>query len=258
VLGQERHQLVALAGLAPAPLGVLLEPCILTHLRRATRTAGPWATVAKRRTRTTWTARTTVAKRRTWAARTTGPIPERRTRTTRATGPIPERWARATRTPIAKRRARTRGHTRHRWHAALKGCTLAAAFWPAEPLATARRATTAAVAAAALAATGAPTTGTTAATAATRPDRHVAAPSIVVVHPTTVHALASATALTVAIGAHLHDDRRTFVLHWRGRGWGDAKLLEICKLLQQRFLKTLSHPFSYYARAVPSIRAGSR
>ena len=48
---QERHQLIALTGLAPASLGGLLEPRILAHLRRATRT------------------RTTVAHRR--AARTT-------------------------------------------------------------------------------------------------------------------------------------------------------------------------------------------
>jgi hypothetical protein len=33
--------------------------------------------------------------------------------------------------------------------------------------------------------------------------------------------------------------------------------LEIRKLLQQRFLKTLGHPFSYCARAVPTFRARS-
>jgi hypothetical protein len=81
---------------------------------------------------------------------------------------------------------------------------------------------------------------------------------IVVVHATTVDALASATALTVVVRAHLHDDRRPFVFERRRRGWGDSELLEICELLQQRFLESLSHPFSYCARAVPALRARSR
>jgi hypothetical protein len=166
---EQRHQLVALTGLAPSALGSLLETGILAHLRRAARTTGTTrtqATVAERWARATGAARTT----------------ELRARAARAT----KLWTRA----------------RNAWHRrrqALKSCTIPATIWPSEAL-TARSAT-AAIWAAALAATTATTTRTTwsATPAAARPDRHVAAPTVVVVHPTTVHALASATALTVVL-----------------------------------------------------------
>jgi len=237
VLRQQRHQLVALARLTTAPLGVLLEPGILAHLRWATRT-----TIAEWRTRTTRATRTTIAERRARATRAT--IGERRARTTR---PTAERRARATRA----------AHTRNRRHSALKGRALAATIGPTEPLTAARRATTATVTAAALTATATTTAATTgAATTATWPNRHVAATAVVVVHPATVHALASATALAVAIRAHLHHNRRS-IINRGGCGGCYAQLLEVRKLLQKRFLKTLSHPFSYCARAVPASRARS-
>jgi hypothetical protein len=252
VLGQERHQLVAQPRLAPASLGVLLEPRILAHLRRATgpraaiahwrttRTAGAWATVAKRRTRTT---RATIPERRAWATRAT--VAERRTGAARTT--IPERDTRA--------RA---AHAGHRRHTALEGRAVATTIGSAETLATARG-TTAALAAA-LSATAATVTGAagTTATTAARSERHVATTAIVVVHAAAIRALTTATAIAIAVRAHLHDNRRPVIIERRGRGWGDAKLLEIRKLLQQRFLKTLSHPFSYCARAVPTLGARSR
>ena len=249
---EERQQLVALTSLTPTTLGSLLEPSILAHLRWATRSR---PTVAHWRATRTTRSRATVAKRRAWTTRTAWPIAKRRAWTTRATRPIAERRARTR--PIAKRRTRTRdsGHWRRQ---SFESCPIAATVWSPEALATALGAATAALTAAALATTTATTTRPATATAAARPDRHVTAPTVVVVHATTVHALASATALTVAVRAHLHDDCRPIIVHRRRRGWGDSKLLEICKLLQQRFLKTLCHPFSYCARAVPVPRARSR
>jgi hypothetical protein len=197
VRGQQRHQLIALAGLAPAALGVLLEPRIRAHLRRAARTR---TTIGERRaaktTRATRTG-TTVGKRRTRttrAARAT--IGERRAGTTWAT--VAKRRARA-RWPIAERWTRTR-NPGHRGRQSFETCAaLAATLWAPEPLATAGRATTAALATA-LAATAATTTaGAATTTTATRPDRHVATTTVVVVHPATVGALASAATVTVAV-----------------------------------------------------------
>jgi hypothetical protein len=189
---QQRHQLVALTGLTPSALGSLLETRILAHLRWAARTARTTrarATVAEWRAWTTgtprpaeWRARATIAEWRAWATGAAWPIAKRRTRAARAT------------------ELRTRA--RHAWHRrrqALKGCPVSATIWPSEAL-TARSAT-APIRAAALAATTATTARATWSTApaAARPDRHVAAPTVVVVHATTVHALASATALTVVL-----------------------------------------------------------
>jgi hypothetical protein len=250
VLREQRHQLVALAGLAPAPLGVLLESRIGAHLRRATGTTRARTTVAHRRAaRTTWT-RATIAKRRTRSARSGKP----RARATRAT--IAKRRAWSTRTTVPERRARTWADARHRRRQTFEGRTLATTVRPTEALATARRTATTTVAAA-LAATATATARPGPATTATRPDGHVATPTLVVVHAAAVHALAPATALAVVVRAHLDDHRRPIVDR-RRRSWGDPELLEICELLQQRFLKTLSHPFSYCARAMPTSGARSR
>jgi hypothetical protein len=248
VLAQQRHQLLALAGLAPATLGVLLEPRILAHLRRA---AGARTSVAHRRTTGTTGTRAAIRERRTRATR--APIRERRARTTRT--PIAKRRARAGR-PIAERWARAWRRARHRRRHPFERRAVTTTVRPPEPLAA--RCATAAVTTAALATTRTPATGATAATATARPDWHVAASPVVVVHAATVHALASATALAVAVWAHLDHHRRPFVVKRRCRGWGDSELLEIREFLQQRFLQTLSHPFSYCARAVPTFRARSR
>jgi hypothetical protein len=187
VCRQQRHQLVSLTGLTPSALGSLLETGVLAHLRRAARTTRTRATVAERRARATRAARTT--ELRAGAAR---PIAERRARATGATRTAELR----TRTTKLRTRAR---HSWHRRRQALKGCPVPATIRPSEAL-TAWSAT-AAILAAALAATTATTARAagSAAPAAARPDRHVAAPTVVVVHTTTVHALASATALTVVL-----------------------------------------------------------
>ena len=190
---QQRHQLVTLTGLTPSALSGLLETRILAHLwraARAARTPRTRSTVAEWRTWATGAARTT--ELRAWPSR---PIPERRAWATGATRPA-ELRTRAARATELRTRAR---HAWHRRRQALKGCPVSSTIWPSEAL-TARSAT-APIRAAALAATTATTTRATWSTApaAARPDRHVAAPTVVVVHATTVHALASATALTVAL-----------------------------------------------------------
>jgi hypothetical protein len=239
VRGQQRHQLVALTGLAPTPLSILLETGIGAHLWWATGTALTWTTVAEWRAAGTTGARTTIAKRRAWTTRTTGtawPIAERRTL---AAGPIAERWAWTGR-PVAERwPTRTWDW---RWQAALEGRPFAATVRATEPFAAGRWAATAPLTALATTATSA--WAALAATATARPDRHVAATAVVVVHTAPVRALASATALTVAVWPHLDNHRRPIVDRWGRRGC-DSKLLEVRKLLQQRFLKALSHPFSY-------------
>ena len=109
---EECQQLVALASLTPTPLGSLLEPSILAHLRRATQDAAHGRPSAGHQAPRTTRTRATIAERRAWTTGATWPVAKRRTRTTRATRPIAERRARTR--PIAKRRTRTRdaGHRR--------------------------------------------------------------------------------------------------------------------------------------------------
>ena len=138
---------------------------------------------------------------------------------------------------VAKRRPGTRSRTsttgQRRRHA-FERRALTPAIRSTEPLAGHRR-------------TAAPTLATLPTPArAARPDRDVAAApaTIVVVGAATADALATATAIAVAIRPHLDDDRRPFVFERRRRRGCDSKLLEVRKLLQQRFLETLGHPFS--------------
>jgi hypothetical protein len=179
--GQQGHQLVALTGLAPSPLSVLLETGIGAHLWRAAGTTRARTPVAERRTRATRTA-WPIAERRARTARTSRPVAKWRTR---AAGPIAERWARAAGAagPIAEWRPT---NTRQRsGQTALESRSLATAVRTSEPLATAWRATAAALAA--LAATATSTgSATLATTATTRPDRHVATTAVIVVHAATV------------------------------------------------------------------------
>jgi hypothetical protein len=189
---QQRQQLLALTSLPSTPLSSLLEPCVLAHLRRATRppratrTTRPRATIAKRRARTTRATRP-IAKGRTWATRATRPIAKRRARTRRA---------------VAELRARARNARHWRRQPFQASAITTTTVRSTEPLTTTRWAATATLTAAltATAATATRAAGTASATtAATRPNRHVAAPTIVVVHPATVRALASATTLTVVV-----------------------------------------------------------